>query len=80
MHELEHRVAAALRARTFAELEETTDDLPGGRATLRRPAAQVALRAARVHPALPLILIPLALAAAATVVAVSLLWCALARS
>jgi Domain of unknown function (DUF1707) len=74
VRELEHRVATALRARTFAELDATVSDLPGSRPGERRSAPRRVARTVQDHPALLLVAIPLALAAAATLVAVTLLW------
>lgn len=77
VRELEHRVATALRARTFAELNATVSDLPGGRLGERRSASRRAVRAVKAHPALLLVAIPLALAAVATLLAITVLWSAL---
>jgi hypothetical protein len=74
LRELEHRVATALRARTFAELDATVSDLPGGRLGERRSAPRRAAGMVQAHPALLLLAIPLALAAAVTLVAITLLW------
>ncbi len=70
VHELEHRVATALKARTYAELDATVRDLPGD----RRPAPQRAVRTVQAHPALLLVAIPVALVAVATLVAITVLW------
>ena len=75
VHELEHRVTAALKARTYAELDATVVDLPGGRVGYRRSAAPRAVGMVRAHPALLLVAIPVALVAAATLVAITVLWC-----
>ncbi|MGO9905077.1 MAG: DUF1707 domain-containing protein [Solirubrobacteraceae bacterium] len=74
VRELEHRVAAALRARTFAELDATVSDLPGSRLGERRSVARRAVCTMQAHPALLLVAIPLALAAVATLVAITVLW------
>ncbi len=64
-HELEERLAAALRARTYGELDAVVADLPGSRVA-RRPRSDLS-RLAR--PALALaIAIPLALIVIAAVV------------
>jgi hypothetical protein len=70
VHELEHRVATALKARTYGELDATVRDLPGD----RRPVPQRAVRTAQAHPALLLVAIPVALVAVATLVAITVLW------
>jgi len=75
VHELEHRVTAALKARTYAELDATVVDLPGGRVGARRAAGPRAVGLVRAHPALLVVAIPVALLVAATVVAISVLWC-----
>ncbi len=74
VRELEHRVAAALRARTFAELDATVRDLPGE----RRSASRRAMRTVQNHPGLLLVAIPVALAALATLVVMTMLWSILA--
>jgi hypothetical protein len=56
-HELEERLAAALRARTYGELDAVVSDLPGGRVA-RRPRSDLSRWA---RPALALaIAIPVA--------------------
>jgi hypothetical protein len=74
VHELEHRVAAALKARTYGELDATVADLPGQRTGARAPASRRALRTVQEHPALLVIAIPVALVVIATVVAITVLW------
>ncbi len=74
VRELEHRVATALRARTFAELDATVSDLPGSQLGERRSARRRAVRTVQAHPVLLLVAIPLALAAVATLVAITVLW------
>lgn len=74
VHELEHRVAAALRARTYSELDATITGLPGKRLSEGRSAPRRVVRAVRAHPALLLVVIPVALAAVATLVAIAVLW------
>jgi uncharacterized protein DUF1707 len=76
-HEFEHRVTTALEARTYAELDATVADLPGDRLGERRSAPHRAMRTVQAHPALLLVAIPVALAALATLVAVTVLWSAL---
>ena len=77
VRELEHRVATALRARTFAELDATVSDLPGNQLGERRSVPRRAVRTVQAHPALLLVAIPLSLAAVATLVAITVLWSAL---
>ncbi len=74
VRELEQRVATALRARTFAELDATVSDLPGSRLVEPRSAPRHAVRTVKAHPALLLVAIPLALVAVATLVAITVLW------
>jgi len=78
VRELEQRVAAALRARTFAELDATVSDLPGGRLGERRSTPRRAVQTVQEHPALLLVVIPVALAALATLVVITVLWSMLA--
>ena len=77
MHELEHRVAAALKARTYAELNATISDLPGNRLGPGRSTPRRAMRTVQAHPALLLVAIPVALLAVATLVAITVLWATL---
>ncbi len=64
-HELEERLAAALRARTYGELDAVVADLPGGRVA-RRSASELSHWA---RPALALaIAIPVVLIVVAAVV------------
>jgi hypothetical protein len=74
VHELEHRVAAALKARTYAELDATVSGLPGSRLRERRSAPLRVMRTVQAHPALLLVAIPVAAAAVATLVAIAVLW------
>ncbi|HET9103180.1 MAG TPA: DUF1707 domain-containing protein [Solirubrobacteraceae bacterium] len=85
--ELEQRVTAALRARTYAELDATTADLPGpGRRrdvarrerSPARTAGGYAVSAVRSHPALLILAIPVAATAFALMVAATVLWAVLA--
>jgi hypothetical protein len=78
VHELEHRVATALTARTYAELDATVRDLSGNRLGERRSRPHRAVRTVQAHPALLLVAIPVALAAVATLMAITVLWTALA--
>jgi Flp pilus assembly protein TadB len=65
-HELEHRLATALRARTYGELDAVVADLPGDRLEGRRGHTTVPWR-----PALALaIAIPVAVALVAVVVVI----------
>jgi hypothetical protein len=64
--ELEDRVDAALRARTYGDLDLVLADLPSGRALV--PAAQTALAAA-TQVAVTLVVVTLVLAKAALTVA-----------
>ena len=78
--ELEHRVSAALKARTYDELDETVADLPGprGRAPARRTVPQFALSAVRANPWLIVFAIPALAVTAAMLVAAAVLWMVLA--
>ena len=85
--ELEQRLTAALRARTYAELDATTADLPGpgGRRdvtrrdrSLARTTGGYALSAVRTHPALLILAIPVAATAFALMVAATVLWAVVA--
>ncbi|MGA2319444.1 MAG: DUF1707 domain-containing protein [Solirubrobacteraceae bacterium] len=77
VHELESRVATALKARTYAELDAAVSDLPGNRLGERRSGRQRAMRTVQAHPVLLLVAIPVALAAVATLLAITVLWSAL---
>jgi hypothetical protein len=81
--ELEQRVASALKARTYGDLEETVSDLPGPRPRSRRPPARRttvgwALAGVRTHPALILFAIPVMAVAFAMFVAAAVIWMVLA--
>ena len=76
-HELEHRVGAALRARTYGELDETVADLPSARPA-RRSGAVAAVAAAREHPLLLVALIPVVLVVVALFAAITIASLALA--
>lgn len=78
--ELEQRVSAALKARTYAELEATVADLP--RSERRNPAPRRstsgwALTMVRANPVLLLIAIPLVAVTAAMLVAATLVFAAI---
>jgi uncharacterized membrane protein len=60
-HELEHRVATALKARTYSELDATVADLPSDRRAGRRSPGRRAMLTVQAHPALLLVAIPVAL-------------------
>ncbi|MGH2851067.1 MAG: DUF1707 SHOCT-like domain-containing protein [Solirubrobacteraceae bacterium] len=70
-HELEDRVGAALRARTYGDLDATVADLPR-QARSRLPAARPRLALARQHPLLLVLAVPVILTAVALVAAVTL--------
>jgi hypothetical protein len=78
--ELEHRVTAALRARTYAELDATVADLPrqpGRRPrpdARRRSSAGWALTVVKDHPLLLLFVIPVLAVTAAMVLAATVMW------
>jgi DUF1707 SHOCT-like domain len=81
--ELEQRVTAALRARTYAELDATVSDLPRqvgqrpGRTARRRTAGGWVLAAVRANPLLLLLVIPAVAMTAALVVAATVMWAVL---
>jgi ABC-type transport system involved in cytochrome bd biosynthesis fused ATPase/permease subunit len=75
-HELETRVTAALRAKTYGELDETVCDLPGLPRERRRSASGHAVAAVRAHPALILVAIPVVLIVVAAMIAIMTLWAA----
>ncbi|MGH2858408.1 MAG: DUF1707 SHOCT-like domain-containing protein [Solirubrobacteraceae bacterium] len=86
--ELEQRVSAALKARTYADLEATVADLPrdrdqergrdrdhhGRRAPTRRSAGGWALTTVRSNPALLLFAIPVVAVTAAMLLAATIIW------
>lgn len=81
--ELEQRVSAALKARTYADLEATVADLPrehererrpGRRAPARRSAAGWALTTVRANPMLLLFVIPVLAVTAAMLLAATIVW------
>lgn len=81
--ELEHRVTAALRARTYAELDATVADLPsprqprGTRHPERRSAAGWAMTAVRHNPWLLLFAIPVVTTAVTMLMAATIVWAVL---
>ena len=83
--ELEHRVNAALRARTYAELDATIADLPGPRTVSRRRTAADHRRSTgswvfsviRAHPALLLLAIPALAVTMAMLIAATVVWAVL---
>lgn len=78
--EFEERVAAALTARTYRELEALVADLPGPvrhRARRSPPALTAgrwAVTTVRAYPMLGLVLIPVLAVTLAMIIAVTLLW------
>jgi hypothetical protein len=80
--ELEHRVTAALKARTYDELDATVADLPSpgphrGRETARRSAPQWALSTVAHNPMLLLFAIPVIAVTAAMVLVATVMWAVL---
>jgi len=74
-HELEQRVAAALKASTYAQLDATTADLPRATPSGRRQrASRRAVSSVAQHPALLVIAIPVVMVLIATLLALTLLW------
>jgi hypothetical protein len=77
--ELEQRVADALKARTYGDLEQTVSDLPGPRPRSRRPPARRtptswALSTVRANPMLILLAIPVVAVTLAMMIAAALIW------
>jgi Flp pilus assembly protein TadB len=76
--ELEQRTAAALKARTYAELEATVADLPGParqRSTpVRRSSAGWALATVRQYPVLLVLAIPVLAVVTAMLLAATIVW------
>jgi small-conductance mechanosensitive channel len=75
--ELEQRVAAALKARTYAELEETVADLPRPRSRqtpVRHSTAGWVLSTVRANPILLVLAIPVLAVTAAVLLAATVLW------
>lgn len=83
--ELEHRVNAALRARTYSELDATVADLPGPSPVSRRRTGAERQRSAgswtfavvRSHPALLLLAIPAIAVTMAMLIAATVVWAVL---
>ena len=77
--ELEQRVSAALKARTYAELEATVADLPrpDRRTPSRSRSSGWVLTTMRANPILVLVAIPLVAVTAAMVLAATLVFAAL---
>ena len=70
-HELEHRVTAALTAKTYGELDATVADLPAERERRqRRAGAGRAVSTVREHPVLVVMALPILIAVVAVVLAV----------
>jgi hypothetical protein len=79
--ELEQRVSAALKARTYGELDDTVSDLPGPkahRAPARRSGAGWAVSVVRANPILLFFVIPVLAVTAAMLLAATLVWAVLA--
>ncbi|HZE05744.1 MAG TPA: DUF1707 domain-containing protein [Solirubrobacteraceae bacterium] len=81
--ELEQRVSAALKARTYSELDATVADLPRqlGRhprpQTRRRSAGGWAVSTVRANPVLLLFVLPVVAVTAAMVLAATVVWAVL---
>jgi hypothetical protein len=69
-HELEQRVTAALKAKTYGELDATVVDLPTDRSGRRPSAGGRAVATARAHPVLVVAALPIVIAVVAVVIAV----------
>jgi len=77
--ELEQRVAQALKARTYGDLEQTVADLPGPRPRQRRaPARRTpvgwAVAAVRANPLLIFFAIPVVAVTLAMMIAAAMIW------
>jgi uncharacterized protein DUF1707 len=77
--ELEQRVAHALKAQTYGDLEKTVSDLPGPRPRSRRPPARRtptgwAVSAVRANPMLILFAIPVVAVTLAMMLAAAIIW------
>ena len=77
--ELEQRVGAALKARTYGDLEQTVSDLPGTRPRARRPPPRRTtvgwgLAAVRANPVLILFAIPVVAVTLAMMLAAAIIW------
>lgn len=80
--ELEHRVSAALKARTYDELDATVADLPstrlrGGQAPERRTAPRWVVATVAHNPMLLLFAIPVVAVTAAMLLAATVMWAVL---
>jgi hypothetical protein len=80
--ELEHRVTAALKARTYDELDSTVADLPvarphRGQEPQRRSAPRWVLATVAHNPMLLLFAIPVVAVTAAMLLAVTVMWAVL---
>src|SRR5213082_3686279 len=80
--ELEQRVSAALKARTYGELDDTVSDLPGPKAhrtpARRSGAAGWAVSVVRANPILLFFVIPVLAVTAAMLLAATIVWAVLA--
>jgi ABC-type transport system involved in cytochrome bd biosynthesis fused ATPase/permease subunit len=72
-HELEHRVMAALRARTYGELDATVSDLPTARPDRRRRAAGRTVAIVRDHPIALVAVIPIVIVVVAAMIAIAMI-------
>lgn len=75
--ELEHRVSAALKARTYSQLDETVADLPRPRRQQHlqpRTVPSWALSAVRSNPMLLVFAIPVVAVTAAMLLAATIVW------
>jgi cation transport ATPase len=80
--ELEHRVTAALKARTYDELDSTVADLPAprpgrGREAQRRSVPQAVMSTVAHNPMLLLFAIPVVAVTAAMLLAATVMWAVL---
>jgi hypothetical protein len=74
-HELEQRVAAALKATTYSQLDATVADLPRAAGNdRRRRASQRAVTTVREHPAALIVAIPVIMVVVAMLLAMTVLW------
>lgn len=74
--ELEHRVARALKATTYGDLDATVSDLPRphSRRPLGRTVASSAVSTVRAHPMLLLVAIPAVAVTVTVLLAVMVVW------
>jgi Flp pilus assembly protein TadB len=78
--ELEERVARALKARTYADLDRTVADLPAPRSRRqpsRRGVPAWALSTVRTYPMLLVFVIPVLAVTIAMILAATIIWCVL---